>query len=83
MLKKDPFHQKVNLLYKSASGGVEHIKIFKVSNVNTALKYLKSKNFWVSAFDISGNKGFHQQIIGKVKMYYFLDLKDLELKQKP
>ena len=46
------------LLYKSASGGTEHIKIFKVSNLNTSLKYLKSKEFWVSAFDVSGTKDF-------------------------
>ena len=45
-------------MYKSASGGAEHIKIFKVSNINTALKFLKSKNFWVSAFDTSSNKDF-------------------------
>ena len=42
----------------SASGGTEHIKIFKVANVNTALKFLKTKEFWVSAFDISAKKDF-------------------------
>ena len=46
------------LLYKSASGGVEHLKIFKVSNINTSLKYLKTKDFWISAFDISAKKDF-------------------------
>ena len=45
------------MLYKSASG-LQNIKIFKVSNLNTALKYLKSKEFWVSAFDISASKDF-------------------------
>ena len=49
---------KSKLLYKSASGGAEHLKIFKVSNINTSLKFLKTKNFWVSAFDISANKDF-------------------------
>ena len=49
---------KSKLLYKSASGGAEHIKIFKVSNLNTALKYLKKKDFWVSAFDSNGKKNF-------------------------
>ena len=48
------------MLYKSASGGIEHIKIFKVSNINTALKFLKTKEFWVSAFDISAKKDFTQ-----------------------
>ena len=46
------------LLYKSASGGAEHIKIFKVSNINTTLKFLKTQDFWVSAFDASAKKDF-------------------------
>ena len=58
IVKERSFPSKSKLLYKSASGGTEHIKIFKVSNLNTALKYLKSKEFWVSAFDISGTKDF-------------------------
>ena len=58
IVKERSFPSKSKLLYKSASGGTEHIKIFKVSNLNTALKYLKSKEFWVSAFDLSGTKDF-------------------------
>ena len=58
IVKERSFPSKSKLLYKSASGGAEHIKIFKVSNVNTALKFLKGKNFWVSAFDISAQKDF-------------------------
>ena len=58
IVKERSFPSKSKLLYKSASGGTEHIKIFKVSNINTALKYLKTKEFWVSAFDVSSNKDF-------------------------
>ena len=58
IVKERSFPSKSKLLYKSASGGTEHIKIFKVSNLNASLKYLKSKEFWVSAFDISGTKDF-------------------------
>ena len=58
IVKERSFPFKSKLLYKSASGGTEHIKIFKVSNLNTSLKYLKSKEFWVSAFDVSGKKDF-------------------------
>ena len=58
IVKERSFPSKSKLLYKSASGGTEHIKIFKVSNLNTSLKYLKSQEFWVSAFDISGTKDF-------------------------
>ena len=58
IVKERSFPSKSKLLYKSASGGTEHIKIFQVSNINTALKFLKTKNFWVSAFDVSATKDF-------------------------
>ena len=58
IVKERSFPSKSKLLYKSASGGIEHIKIFKVSNVNTTLKFLKTKEFWISAFDISAKKDF-------------------------
>ena len=58
IVKERSFPSKSKLLFKSASGGTEHIKIFKVSNLNTALKYLKTKEFWISAFDVSATKDF-------------------------
>jgi len=58
IVKDRSYPSKSKLLYRSASGGTEHIKIFKESNINTSLKYLKSHNFWVSAFDVSGKKDF-------------------------
>jgi 23S rRNA (guanosine2251-2'-O)-methyltransferase len=45
-------------MYKSASGCVEHINIFKVSNINTTLKFLREKNFWVYGFDSKSKKDF-------------------------
>ena len=38
-------------MYKSASGCIEYINIFEVSNINTTLKFLREKNFWVYGFD--------------------------------
>ena len=58
IVKDRSYPSKSKLLYKSASGGAEHLKIFKVSNLNTALRYLKTKEFWVSAFDLSAKKDF-------------------------
>ena len=58
IVKDRSFPSKSKLLYRSASGGAEHISIFKESNINTSLKYLKSQNFWISAFDVSGKKDF-------------------------
>ena len=47
-------------MYKSASGCIELLNIFEVSNINTALKYLKSKNFWINGFNSESNKDFTQ-----------------------
>ncbi len=58
IVKERSFPSKSKLLYKSASGGTEHLKIFKVSNLNTSLKFLKTKEFWVSAFDVTAKKDF-------------------------
>ncbi len=58
IVKERSFPSKSKLLYKSACGGTEHIKIFRVSNIGTAIKYLKSKGFWISAFDANGVKNF-------------------------
>jgi 23S rRNA (guanosine2251-2'-O)-methyltransferase len=58
IVKDRSFPSKSKSLYKSASGGTEHIKIFKVSNINTALRFLKTKDFWISGFDVSATKDF-------------------------
>ena len=58
IVKDRSFPSKSKLLYRSASGGAEHINIFKESNINTSLKYLKSQNFWISAFDVTAKKDF-------------------------
>ena len=58
IVKERSYPGESKLLYKSASGCTELINIFLVPNINTTLKYLKSKNFWVSGFDGNSNKDF-------------------------
>jgi len=60
IVKERSYPNESKLLYKSASGCIELINIFEVSNINTTLKYLKSKNFWVSGFDSKSKKDFTQ-----------------------
>ena len=60
IVKERIFPNKSKLLYKSASGCMEHINIFEVSNIKTALEYLKKNNFWICAFDKKGKKDFSQ-----------------------
>ena len=58
IVKERNFPSESKLLYKSASGCTEHINIFEVANINTTLKYLKTKNFWICGFDKDGKKDF-------------------------
>ena len=58
IVKEKSFPSESKLLYKSASGCMDLINIFEVSNINTTLKYLKTKNFWVCGLDKNGEKDF-------------------------
>jgi len=58
IVKERHFPNESKLLYKSASGCLEYLNIFEVSNINTTLKYLREKNFWVYGFDANSNKDF-------------------------
>jgi len=58
IIKERHFPDESKLMYKAASGAIEYIKIFEVSNINSTLKNLKDKNFWVYGFDGNGEKDF-------------------------
>ena len=58
IVKERHFPKESKLMYKSASGCLEHLNIFEVSNINTTLKYLRDKNFWVYGFDAKSEKEF-------------------------
>ena len=58
IVKERNFPNESKLMYKAASGSIEYINIFEVSNINSTLKNLKEKNFWVYGFDGKGEKDF-------------------------
>ena len=58
IIKERQFPRDSKLMYKSASGCMEHLNIFQVSNINSTLKNLREKNFWVYGFDAKGDKDF-------------------------
>jgi 23S rRNA (guanosine2251-2'-O)-methyltransferase len=58
IVKERQFPDDSKLMYKSASGSMEHLNIFQVSNINSTLKNLREKNFWVYGFDAKGEKNF-------------------------
>mgnify|MGYP001163725663 CR=1 FL=1 len=58
IIKERSFPSESKLLYKSASGCMEYINIFEVANLSTALKFLKTRNYWVCGFDKDGKNDF-------------------------
>ena len=59
IIKERHFPSESKLMYKSASGCMEHINIFEVSNINTTLKYLRENNFWIYGFEAKSEKKFN------------------------
>ena len=58
IIKERNFPRESKLMYKASSGAIEYMKVFEVSNINSTLKNLKDKNFWVYGFDGNGKKNF-------------------------
>ena len=58
IIKERNFPSESKLMFKAACGAIEYINIFKVSNINSTLKNLKDKYFWVYGFDGKGKKNF-------------------------
>ena len=56
IVKERHFPNESKLMYKAASGSIEYINIFQVSNINSTLKNLKDKNFWIYGFDTKAKK---------------------------
>ena len=58
IVKERHYPSESKMMYKSASGCMEHINVFQVSNINTTLKYLRDKNFWIYGFEAKSDKKF-------------------------
>ena len=58
IIKERHYPSESKLMYKASSGAIEYLNIFEVSNINSTLKNLKDKNFWVYGFDSKGDKDF-------------------------
>ena len=58
IVKERHFPKESKLMYKAASGSIEYVNIFEVSNINSTLKNLREKNFWIYGFDSKSKKNF-------------------------
>ena len=58
IVKERHYPETSKTMYKASSGSIEYMNIFKVSNINTTLKFLREKNFWIYGFDSHAKKDF-------------------------
>jgi len=58
IVKERLFPEDSKSMYKASSGSIEYTNIFKVTNINTTLKFLREKNFWVYGFSSGGSEDF-------------------------
>ena len=66
IIKERLYPNTSKTMYKASSGAIEHLNIFEVSNINSTLKFLREKNFWVYAFDNKSKEDFtHKDWKGK------------------
>jgi 23S rRNA (guanosine2251-2'-O)-methyltransferase len=75
IIKERHFPDESKLMYKAASGAMEYINIFEVSNINSTLKNLKDKIF--GFMDLMEKEIKYSLILnGKVIIFFYLVLKD-------
>ena len=58
IVKERLFPEGSKSMYKASSGAIEYSNIFKVANINSTLKFLREKNFWVYGFSSEGSEDF-------------------------
>ena len=78
IIKQRHYPSESKLMYKASSGAIEYMKIFEVSNINSTLKSLKDKNFWIYGFDGNGDQDFTNIEWKGNNILHYLVLKDLE-----
>lgn len=57
------------IVYKTSAGAIEHMKIVKVTNINTAIEEMKERGMWVYGADMDGeNYIFNTDLTGAVAL---------------
>ena len=59
LINKKDFNPKSFLLYKAASGTIENIPIFAVSNIMNEINFLKKEQYWIIGLDVNAKTTLH------------------------
>jgi len=71
IVEKRNFRPDSAFMYKSASGAMEYISVYQVSNINNSLRFLKKKNYWIYCLDGSSKKNIYETSFGKKNVFVF------------
>ena len=71
ILEKNNFRAGSELMNKSASGGMEYIDIYLVSNLNNVIKVLQQNTYWVYSLDGKSNKSIFDIKFNKKSAFIF------------
>lgn len=51
-----------------SEGAVNHVKIAKVTNLNSAIDYLKGQGFWITGAELGGENIYKADLTGKIAL---------------
>ena len=68
-------------IFKTASGAMEYIVIYIVSNLNQSLRDIKKKNFFIYGFDSNQGEEFNEKTIAKTNNVFVLGSEGSGLKE--
>ncbi len=81
IIEKKNFKSDSMEMYKAASGAMEHINIYSVSNLNQSLRDIKEKNFFIYGFDSNQGETFNESSIEKTNNIFVLGSEGSGLKE--
>lgn len=71
LVNKKDFNSKSFLLYKTASGAMDLIHIFEVSNINNEINFLKKENYFIAGMDSNSEMSMHNFPLFKKNLLIF------------
>ncbi len=66
IIGKDRCASVTDTVMRISEGAVNHVKIAKVTNINTCIEKLKESGFWVYGAEIGGEEIYNQDLTGKI-----------------
>jgi len=69
------------IIFKTACGGTEYINLYIVTNINNTLRVLKTKNYFIYAFDERADRNIYEENIFCKKNVFIFGSEDTGIKK--